>query len=432
MKSRKLKYLETVLRLMSVAVLKKYKPIIIGITGSMGKTSAKEAVYAALAVKYRVRKNIKNYNNEVGIPLTIIGAESGNRSPIKWLAVFFRWLGLVVFPREYPEILVLEMGVDRPGDMKYLLDFIPLDAGIVTSISPVHLEFFKDIEHIAREKGRIVEGLPREGFAILNADDKRTEALAAKTGSRVISYGFSGKAMIMASDPVRIKDENGISGISFKVNYAGKSLPVRLRHIIGRHQIYPALAAIAAGVAFKVNPVEVMKALENLAPPPGRLNVISGKKGSTIIDDTYNSSPAAAISALEIAASMGSSRRMAILGDMLELGQDEEKGHRAIARKIFELNFDFLAAVGERMKIAVRELERLNFPKDKIAQFDNPAAAGDFAAGKLERGDIVLVKGSQSMRMEKAVEKLMEEPGKARNVLCRQSAEWWKKPYIKP
>lgn len=418
--------------MMSITILKKYQPQIIGITGSMGKTSTKEAVYSALSPKYRVRKNIKNYNNEIGIPLTIIGAESGNRSFAKWLKVFFKWIRLVILPSAYPEILILEMGVDKPGDMKYLLNFIPVNIGIITSISSVHLEYFKNIEHIAREKGRIIEKLPETGYAILNIDDEIVWGLKQKTGAKVISYGFSDEAMVRASDPVYIYENERICGISFKMNHEGNSLPVRLRNIIGKHQIYAALAAISAGIILKVNLVEILDSLEHLKSPIGRLNIISGREGSVIIDDTYNSSPKAVVSALETMAHMNPTRKIAVLGDMLELGEAEESGHKEIARKIFEINPDIFIAVGDRMKIAVKELERLKFSQDRISWFDNPSKAGDFVAAKIMDGDVILVKGSQSMRMEKVVEKIMEDPDKARNLLCRQSEEWWKKPYNKP
>ncbi|HDZ85746.1 MAG TPA: hypothetical protein ENH35_04360, partial [Candidatus Moranbacteria bacterium] len=154
-KTKRLQFLEAMLRWMSTVVIKKYRPDIVGISGSVGKTSTKEAVFTVLSSKFRVRKNLKNYNNEIGIPLTIIGAETGGRSILKWLVVFLKWLGIIILPYKYPEILVLEMGVDHPGDMKYLTSFIPIKVGILTNISPSHLEFFRDIDHIAGEKGKL-------------------------------------------------------------------------------------------------------------------------------------------------------------------------------------------------------------------------------------------------------------------------------------
>lgn len=424
--------MEKVLRWMAIVVLKKYNPRIVGITGSVGKTSAKEAIYLVLSSKFRTRKNIKNYNNEIGIPLTIIGAESGNKSLWKWLKVFFKWLGVVIFPVEYPEILVLEMGVDKPGDMRYLLGFVPVKAGVVTSISPVHLEYFKSIDHIAKEKGRIAESLPEDGFAILNADDDRVLEMKNKTNARVITYGFSDKSEVKASDAVCMSEENRPEGISFKLNYEGTSIPMRLRKILAVHQIQAALAAISAGIAFKINLIDIAASLEHFISPCGRMNLIIGIDNSFIIDDTYNASPASVIAALDALESLEASRKIAVLGDMLELGAEEEKGHREVAEKIFKMNADLFFAVGDRMKMAVKELERLSYPGEKIFWFDNPQEAANLLTRKINTGDLILVKGSQGMRMEKIVEKIMADPAKARNLLCRQSEEWWKKPYVKP
>lgn len=432
MKSQKLKYLETILRWMAIAVLKKYNPKIIGITGSVGKTSAKEAVYLVLASKFRVRKNIKNYNNEIGIPLTIIGAESGNRSFLKWLRVFFKWLAVIIFPYEYPEVLVLEMGVDKPGDMGYLLNFVPIRVGVVTSISPVHLEYFKNIDHIAREKGELIKILPEAGFAIINIDDEKAAALAGESKAKMITYGFSEKAQVRASDVIYTSENNKPEGISFKLNYEGKSIPVRLRRMLASHQIYAALTAASAGIAFKINLVDIAASLEQFSSPPGRMNLIAGVKESLVIDDTYNASPKAVIAALETLDNLKAPRKIAALGDMLELGTDEESGHKAVARKLFEIGVGPFVAVGDRMKITAGELERLGYPKEKIFWFDNPGKAGDKLKEIITLKDLILVKGSQSMRMEKIVEKIMENPAKARILLCRQSEEWWKKPYVKP
>lgn len=432
MKSRKLKVLEKILRWMAIAVIRKYKPKVVGITGSVGKTSAKEAAFLILSSKFRTRKNEKNYNNEIGIPLTIIGSETGNKSVWKWMKVFFRWLALAVLPAEYPEVLVLEMAVDRPGDMKYLTEFVPVNISVVTSVSSNHLEFFKDIDHIAREKGRMVETVSEKGTIILNADDERVISMKEKSGARVISYGLGENAAVTASNVTCIYEEEKPIGLSFKINYEGKSIPMRLKKIIAPYQIYAVLAGVSAGIAMKINLVDIVKSLEEFISPAGRMNLIEGINTSQIIDDTYNSSPASAVAALSVLQDLRSYRKIAVLGDMLELGAEENKSHRAVARKAFELNVNLFFAVGDRMKIAVRELENLGYPPDRIFHFDDPVSAGEKLKDLIVKGDLVLVKGSQSMRMEKIVEKVMHSPEKSRDLLCRQSEEWWKKPYIKP
>ncbi|MDO8529752.1 MAG: UDP-N-acetylmuramoyl-tripeptide--D-alanyl-D-alanine ligase, partial [bacterium] len=297
MKPRRIIYLEKILRFFSKVILWKYKPTIVGITGSVGKTSTKEAVFLALSSKFKVRKNEKNYNNEIGIPLTIIGVESGNRSIFGWIKVFLKWLSVVIFPIDYPKILVLEMGADRPGDIEYLLSFIKPAIGIITAISESHLEFFKSIDHIAKEKRKLIKNLPSDGMAILNGDNEKILALKNATSAPMIFFGSGENSQFRFSDISF--NYNGLEpqGISFKLNYDGKVMPIRLPNVLAPHLIYATLAAIATGVFFKINLIKVAKALEEFTPPCGRMNLISGKNDSFIIDDTYNSSPVSALAA---------------------------------------------------------------------------------------------------------------------------------------
>ena len=177
MKSKKLLFLEKLLRFMAVAILKRHKPKIIAITGSVGKTSTKAAVFAVLSSKYYVRENQKNYNNEIGIPLAIIGAESGGKNIIKWAWIAIKCFFVIIFPK-YPEILVFELVVDRPGDMKYFMSFIQPMVGIITNVSLSHIEFFKTVENIAKEKRILIESFNSDGYAILNADDEKVSAMS--------------------------------------------------------------------------------------------------------------------------------------------------------------------------------------------------------------------------------------------------------------
>jgi UDP-N-acetylmuramoyl-tripeptide--D-alanyl-D-alanine ligase len=428
-KSKKLQFLEKILRFMAIAVLKKYKPTIIGITGSVGKTSAKEAIFLVLCSKFRVRKNEKNYNNEIGIPLTIIGTESGNRSLFKWLGVFLKWSVAVIFPQNYPEILVLEMGVDRPGDMKYLTKFIHPKIGVVTNISSSHLEFFKNIDHIAREKGILVDVLPEDGAAIINGDDKRAVAMKEKTKAEVITFGFGEQSKVMASDIIFSYQDQKLEGISFKLNYEEKVIPIRLRHVLARHHVYAVLAAVSVGIVFKINLVEISSALENFFPPSGRMNLIPGIKNCLIIDDTYNASPYSTTAALNVLSELKAPRKIAVLGDMLELGADTEKGHREVARKVLEIGADLFFAVGERMEFAIDEMRKIGYPLEKTFYFEDPVLAGKKLQQEIRENDLILIKGSQSIRMENAVEEIMAQPLHARELLCRQTKIWRKKPF---
>jgi len=432
---KKMTLLRSLLRLMAILVLKKYNPKIISITGSVGKTSTKEAVFTVLSSQFRVRRSEKNYNNEIGVPLTIIGAESGRGSFWGWLGVFFKWLIVIILPIEYPEILILEMGADRPGDIKYLTSIIHSNVGIVTEVSFSHIEFFKNLEGVAKEKMSLVSDLNEKSLAIVNLDNEYIRKLKNQVKCRLVTFGFSDGSDLLASDIFfNYSDNREIRGLGFKLNYKGTNLPVRLDNVLARHQAYPALVAVAVGVEFGINLVESTAILRNFSVPHSRLNLIAGIKNTHIIDDTYNASPSAVNAALEVLGEISAAggkfpRKVAVLGDMLELGGETEKTHRNIGKKFMEIKGDIFFSVGSRMKFAVSELERSGFKKENIFSFDNPMSAGKKLQEIMKEGDVVLVKGSQGMRMEKIVEEIMGEPQKAEKLICRQNKEWKSKPF---
>jgi UDP-N-acetylmuramoyl-tripeptide--D-alanyl-D-alanine ligase len=216
------------------------------------------------------------------------------------------------------------------------------------------------------------------------------------------------------------------------LNYEGKNIPIRLRHILAGHYVYAALVGIATGIIFKLNLIEIAEALENFRSPAGRMNLINGVNGSFIIDDTYNASPMSTLAALGVLAELKGKRKIAVLGDMLELGDLTEEGHREVASKAVALKIDIFVAVGSRMKFAVAELMALGYSASSIFQYDDPESAGKKILELLSEGDFVLVKGSQGMRMEKIVENILANPGDREKLLCRQSIGWHKKPFVKP
>jgi len=431
MKSKKLLFLEKILRFMAVAVLRRHKPKIVAITGSVGKTSAREAIFAVLSAKYKVRENQKNYNNEIGIPLTIIGAESGGKNILKWMWIALKWFFILIFPM-YPEILVFELGVDRPDDMKYFMSFIKPTVGVITNISLSHIEFFRTIENIAKEKRILVESLTPDGYAILNADDELVIEMGNRTKAQVLTYGLNENAIVNASNPIYNYEENKPEGISFKLNYDGKNVPIRLKNLLASHYVYAALAAVSVGTIFKINLVDIAEALEPLRAPTGRLNLLEGIRGSYIIDDTYNASPVSTLAALNVLSHLAAKRKIAVLGDMLELGDQTELGHKEVGRKIFSEKIDIFIAVGKRMQYAVEQLIALGFSRANILHFDDPNSAAEKVSQIVREGDFVLVKGSQGMRMEKIVEKIIANPSQAKNLLCRQNKEWKKIPFARP
>ncbi len=423
--------LERILRLMAVIVLKRYHPLVIGITGSVGKSSTKEAVYAVLSAKYFLWKSEGNYNNEIGVPLAILGTESGGASFLGWFSVGLRFLRLVLAPAKYPDMLVLEMGVDRPGDMAYLLGIAPVKIGIVTRIAPSHLAYFGTVANIAREKGALVAAVPTDGFAILNADDPRTQRMQERSKAVVLSYGFSPDAAVRA-DNLIFQGAEGGSGWSFKLNYDGKTLPVRLPNVLAKHQIEDALAGAAVGIALDMNLVEIASALENIVPLPGRLRTLTGRSGSMILDDTYNASPASIGAALATLGSIPARRKIAILGDMLELGSDSETLHADLAPSLAAAGIECFIAVGVRMNLTRETLIAEGFPAERTLFFPDPMSAAQAAVELVRDGDLFLVKGSRGMRMEKIVEALLRNPEDARDVLCSQSDSWRRRSFSPP
>ncbi|MEK7167603.1 MAG: Mur ligase family protein, partial [Patescibacteria group bacterium] len=296
------KILVKTLRFLAKKILKKYKPEIIGVTGSFGKTSTKEAVFAVLSSKFNVRRNIKNYNNEIGLPLTIIGAGSPGRSVLGWLGVFFQAFFLLVLKQDYPKILILEMAVDHPGDMDYLVDLALPKIGVVANIGAVHLEYFKTVERIAKEKAKIVTRI-KDGWAVLNADNELVLGIKDQVKCPVLTYGLGSKADLRAQE-INISHndlkEKGIAGISFKMIYQGNVMPVLLPNILGEHLVYAALAGAALGIIYGMNLMEISQALQSFKAPKGRMNLIDGIKKTLIIDDTYNAGPDSTLAALKV------------------------------------------------------------------------------------------------------------------------------------
>lgn len=423
------KLLEKILFILAKLTLAKYKPKIVGITGSVGKTGAKEAIYLVLSSKFRCFRNIKSYNNEIGVPLTVLGRESAGKSFWGWLKIFLWGAALVIFPLRYPEVLVIEMGVDKPNDMDYLLSLFRPHLAVLTAIGriPVHVEFFKGPEELGKEKAKLILGLGEKDTAILNYDDEKVREFSDQTKAHVLSFGFSQKADVWA-DKITFSEEriNGIpKGFIYKLHYRQDVVPQRLPYVFGKHQIYATLAATACGLALDMNLVEISENLKKFKSSPGRMNLIKGIKGTWILDDSYNSSPDAAKAALEVLGELEvKGKKIAVLGDMLELGKWTEEGHREVGKEASRVA-DVLCVVGSVSKFISDEARRQDMAQDRIFEFRDPISCGKFIQEKiLKPHDLVLVKGSQAIRTEKTVKELMAEPLKARELLVRQEEEW--------
>jgi UDP-N-acetylmuramoyl-tripeptide--D-alanyl-D-alanine ligase len=420
------------LKFLAKAILKKYQPKVVGITGSVGKTSTKEAVFCVLETKFRTRQSLKNYNNEFGLPLSIIGAESPGKNLFGWLAVFFKALRLIIFfDKNYPEVLILEMGVDKVGDMNYLNSIVRCDVGVITVIGEAHLESFGSVDKIQKEKGKLLENLAKNGWAILNFDDQKTRELSANSKTRVLTYGLGQGADLVASN-LQFKFEesrnlDNLLGLTFKASFGGSMVPVILPFVIGNGAVYAALAAIAVGLSFKMNLVEIAAALQEFVSPKGRMKLIEGIKHTLIIDDTYNASPQSSLSAIDFIDRIETEkhfRKIAVFGDMLELGAYSEAGHQGVGQALAKAEFDLLVTVGERARDIARGAEAAGLKNEQIFNFSHNEEAGKFVQERLREGDLVLVKGSQGARMEQVVKELMADPLRADELMVRQGAEW--------
>jgi len=433
MKSNFKKFIALILKLESQLVLSKYKPKIIAITGSVGKTSTKDAVYAILSKVSYVRKSQKSFNSEIGLPLTILGIPNGWNNPLVWLENVGRGLWLFLAPHKYPKWLVLEVGIGKPKDMKKTALWLKTDAVIITAIgsTPPHIEFFESLKHLVEEKSELIKTLKQGGLLILNADDESVLAMKSKTRNIVTTFGFNEGAELLGTGENIFYNEQGIpTGIIYRVDHEGKSLPVVIEGVFGRNHVYATLAALALASGLKLNMLTAVEALKNYDVPPGRMRLLAGIEDSLIIDDTYNSSPLAAESALGTLGGIKEKeegRKIAILGDMLELGRYTVEAHKDIgrlAKENLDSDTDVLIVVGQRAKGIKEGATAAGMNERNIIEFLDSSAAAEFMKTFIKKNDIVLVKGSQGMRMERVVEAILHDQANKKKLLVRQDSEW--------
>lgn len=402
------KLLKKILKVLAVLTLKKYKPGVIGITGSAGKTSTKEAIYAVLKQERIVRRNQGNFNNELGLPLTILSAADKVGGALFWPKIIIKAIGRLIFgDKDYPEVLILEMAADRPGDIKYLTDLAKPHIGVITAIGdiPVHVEFYSSPEAVAREKAHLIESLPANGFAALNYDDEIVYNLRSRTRAHLITYGFNEGADLKLSNlEYRIEDNQPV-GISFKVQYGGSFVPIRLNNVFGKPQAYAAGAAVAVGLVFGMNLVKISEGLSEYEAPEHRMKMMAGVKGTLILDDSYNASPLSMRSALDTLDNLPAKRKIAVLGDMLEIGKYSTEAHEAIGEVVVKI-VDYLFCVGPRAKFIAESARQHGFDHKKIQVFSSSEAAKKMIEREVKSGDLILIKGSRAIQLEKIIEEI--------------------------
>ena len=431
-----------ILQIESRLIIFKYKPKIVAIGGSVGKTSTKDAIYAILSGISHVRKSEKSYNSEIGLPLTILGIPNGWNNPLVWLQNIFKglWLFLSPFgPHKYPEWLVLEVGVGKPDDMRRTASWLKTDAVIITAIgeTPAHIEFFNSRKDLIEEESKLIKTLKKDGLLILNADDDDILQIKTNSKRRTITYGFKEGADVLGSqDSIFYGDLGEPQGITFRIDEKGNSLPVVIEGVFGRNHVYASLGALAFSSIFKFNMLDAVNSLKNYDVPPGRMRPLKGINNSLIIDDTYNSSPFACESALKTLVKIkpvslsdserSQGRKIAILGDMLELGKHTEEAHKNIGKMAKE-SCDVLIVVGSRAQAIKSGAIEAGMNSANIFEFLDSSQAGEVVKTFVQKGDLALVKGSQGMRMERVVEAILFDKENKKKLLVRQDDEWLKK-----
>ncbi|MGQ9516041.1 MAG: UDP-N-acetylmuramoyl-tripeptide--D-alanyl-D-alanine ligase [Anaerolineae bacterium] len=344
---------------------------VVGITGSVGKSTTKEMVWSVLRRRFRTLRSEGNYNNEIGLPLTLLRLDDTH------------------------ERVVLEMGMYALGEIRQLAQIARPVIGVVTNVGPTHLERLGSIERIARAKRELVESLPADGFAVLNKDDPLVCAMAECTPARVFYYGLDPSADVWASDI----ESRGLEGISFRLHYRGETLHIRIP-LLGRHSVHTALAAAAVGLIEGESWEEIVTGLQDTSAHI-RLVATPGMNDSIILDDTYNASPASSLAALNLLAELDG-RRIAVLGDMLELGDYEEVGHRKVGLRARDVAAK-LIAVGWRARLIAEEALSAGMPAADVYSVDTNQEAIELLRSIVQPGDIILVKGSRGMKMEEIV-----------------------------
>ena len=421
------KFIQTLITNKAKKLLAIHKPLIIAVTGSVGKTSTRNAIAAVLSAKYHVGTTIKNYNNEFGVPLSILGVESPGKSIFGWLKILWST------PKSLPGVFVLEYGIDHSGDMKHLCDIAAPDIAVMTRISPVHAEHFRSLEALAEEKAILLEQAKQ--LIVLNVDDPRVVSLAGHAHTDALLYGFSERADIQASDyqletreDFSFKPGEHFSTIRAHVTTQDSDhIELELHNQLGRHSVSALLPAIAIAKHLGLSREQILEKLPTTQFEPGRMNPIPGIKGSLIIDSSYNAAPASMSAALDVLAEfhpVERARRIAVLGHMAELGSYSEQEHRLIGLKVGEVGVDLLLTVGELARDIRRGAIEAGIPEEHTQHVDSPVDAGRWLDHEIHKGDIVLVKGSQSARTEKIVKDIMAEPLRATELLVRQSSAW--------
>jgi UDP-N-acetylmuramoyl-tripeptide--D-alanyl-D-alanine ligase len=353
---------------------------VIGITGSVGKTTTKELTAQVLSIRHSVLKSEGNLNNEIGVPLTLLKLRAEH------------------------EYAVIEMGMYQLGEIALFASLAKPQVGVITMIAPVHLQRLGSMGNITSAKSELIQALPEDGVAILNDDDERVRQMATVSKARVVTYGLTSRADIWADEI----ESYGLVGISFTAHQGAQAFPMRVP-LLGRHSVHTALRAAAVARVEGMAWEEILEGF--LTPSPQlRLSVAIGPYSSMILDDTYNSSEESCIAALNLLDEVNGGLHIAVLGDMLELGDAEEQAHRNVGCRAALVARD-LVCVGQRAKWMVEEAVACGAAPEHVYQASDNSAALAVLREIVREKSVILVKGSRGMKMEEIVSGLAEMAG---------------------
>jgi len=416
------------------------RPDIIGITGSAGKTSCVQAIVAILGDSFRVKVSEKA-NSESGIPLNILGLTPNDYSVVDWLRLIFLAPIKALTNWEKYDIYLVELGIDSPRipkNMEYLLTIVQPKVGVFLNALGVHSENFDSLINqveaeereaavrklIGEEKGKLIQSLPEDGVAVLNADDVNVMAFSAKTKANVTTFGFSKKSTVRV-----IGYKVVISGTQFRFSYADQAIEAQFPTMaLPKHYGYTLAAALATGLTYDINFDEgVLRLVKYFRLPKGRMSLLPAINGATILDSSYNASMEPMLDALDLLQVIAPKRKLALLGDMRELGKEAKFAHEVVIKKAIEVG-DELYLVGPLIKeFGLSVINKDSNIRRTVRWFANAAEAAEAIKNELRKDDVLMVKGSQNtIFLEYAVEKLMRNPEEAEKLLCRRG-EFWKK-----
>lgn len=366
---------------------RKFGTPVIALTGSNGKTTTKEMISACLGTVFPVLKTEGNLNNLIGLPLTLLNLTENER------------------------VVVVEMGMNVPGEIRRLTEIAEPDVGLITNIQAAHLEGMGSLERIREEKGELFRQMRQDGSIIINQDDPRVTALGEEFKGQKITFGIEHAADVMARE-IRLM---GREGTSFLLALEEEETEIRLP-LLGIHFILNALSAVAAATLFGIELEKIKGALEGFRPFSMRMEVLALEGGKTLINDTYNANPGSMELALKTLAEVkGKGRAIAVLGDMLELGAYTEEAHRRLGKRAAELSVDLLLAMGEQAPVVVESAIREGVSRHQARVVESHAEASSIVSETAREGDWILVKGSRGMAMENVVSGLrgQKEKGNA-------------------